>query len=121
MYRTEIFFGEKMIRRLADNVIIPVDPPKEIIDENGDSYFVGGNVDYVEYLNWINSGNTPEEINITPTPTASELRKQAYDIAGCDANSLIVALWELVVEDRPESANALQAKRLEVKDLYPKN
>lgn len=33
---------------------------------------------------------------------------------------LIVALWEKVVEGRPESADALQALRIAVKEKYPK-
>lgn len=33
---------------------------------------------------------------------------------------MIVALWEKVVEGRSEKADALQARRLEIKEKYPK-
>jgi hypothetical protein len=33
---------------------------------------------------------------------------------------MIVALWEMVVENRPEFANRLQEKRQEIKQRYPK-
>ena len=35
-------------------------------------------------------------------------------------DDLIVALWEMVVENKPEMAQALQAKRIEIKNKYPK-
>lgn len=35
-------------------------------------------------------------------------------------NEMVVALWEKVMENRPESADVLQAKRVEVKLKYPK-
>ena len=35
-------------------------------------------------------------------------------------DDLIVALWEMVIENKPEMAQALQAKRLEIKNKYPK-
>jgi hypothetical protein len=31
-----------------------------------------------------------------------------------------VALWEMVVENKPEAAQALQARRAEIKNSYPK-
>ena len=37
-----------------------------------------------------------------------------------DLNDLIVALWEQVVEDRPEAATALEVDRQAVKDRFPK-
>ena len=36
-------------------------------------------------------------------------------------DEMIVALWEMVVENRPETAEALQARREEIKAKYPKN
>lgn len=33
---------------------------------------------------------------------------------------MIVALWEMVVENRPETAQALQARREEIKAKFPK-
>jgi hypothetical protein len=35
-------------------------------------------------------------------------------------DDILVALWEMVVENRPEKAQALQAKREEIKAKYPK-
>lgn len=35
-------------------------------------------------------------------------------------DEMIVALWEMVVENRPETAQALQARRTEIKNLFPK-
>jgi len=37
-----------------------------------------------------------------------------------DLNDLIVALWEQVVEDRPEAAAALEVDRQAVKERFPK-
>lgn len=33
---------------------------------------------------------------------------------------LIVGMWELLIEQRPEVANSLQVKRTEIKQKYPK-
>lgn len=35
-------------------------------------------------------------------------------------DEMIVALWEMVVENRPETAQALQAKREQIKQQFPK-
>jgi hypothetical protein len=35
-------------------------------------------------------------------------------------DDMIVALWEMVVENRPEYAEQLQARRVEIKSQYPK-
>lgn len=35
-------------------------------------------------------------------------------------DEMIVALWEMVVEGRPASAEALQLRRAEIKSLFPK-
>lgn len=35
-------------------------------------------------------------------------------------DEMLIALWEMVVENRPETAEALQARRQEIKALYPK-
>ena len=35
-------------------------------------------------------------------------------------DEMLVALWEMVVEDRPETAQALQARREEIKAQFPK-
>ena len=51
-----------------------------------------------------------------PAPSYKELRAKEYP----RTDELVVALWELVVEKRPETANELQAKREAVKQKYPK-
>jgi len=55
------------------------------------------------------------EANPLP-PTYQELRAKEYP----STDELIVALWELVVEKRPETANELQVKREAVRQKYPK-
>ena len=35
-------------------------------------------------------------------------------------DDMIVALWEMIVEDRPEKAQELQARRAEIKAQFPK-
>lgn len=35
-------------------------------------------------------------------------------------DEMIVALWEKVVENRPDTANALQARREQIKQQFPK-
>ena len=49
-----------------------------------------------------------------------EKRSIAYDQAGLDRQTMLVALWEYVVENRPETMQALQAKRLDIKARHPK-
>jgi len=58
-----------------------------------------------------------EELKPAPhIPTIDDLRRAEFP----NEHDLIVALWELVVENRPESAEALQIKRLIVKERIPK-
>ncbi|MEW6506415.1 MAG: hypothetical protein AB1432_01585 [Bacteroidota bacterium] len=52
-----------------------------------------------------------------PAPSYTELRRAEYP----STDEMIVALWEKVVEGRNEEAERLQAKRVEVKEKYPKN
>ncbi|MCX7806093.1 MAG: hypothetical protein N3A38_13005 [Planctomycetota bacterium] len=56
----------------------------------------------------------------TEPPTAGERRKAEYEARGATIEALTVALWELVVEKRPESAEAIQAARAAVKAEVPK-
>ena len=46
-------------------------------------------------------------------------RARAYDATGATTDALIVALWEKLVEDRDESAAALQSLREAVKARFP--
>lgn len=43
-------------------------------------------------------------------------RKKEYP----PTDELVVALWEKIIENKPESADALQAERIKVKQKYPK-
>lgn len=47
-------------------------------------------------------------------------RESEYIKEGCTEKELIVALWEKVVENRPEAADALEVKRQAVKIKIPK-
>lgn len=80
---------------------------------------VQGNRHYAEYLEWLEAGNTPEPPDV-PVLTVIQLREREYLKDGITTEALVVALWEKVVENRPESLEALQAKRLAVKAKIPK-
>ena len=77
-------------------------------------------------------------LEATPMPTRDELEakweeikenvaiKRISQLRAIPGNypskdDLIVALWEMVVEGRPESAQALQARREEIKTQYPRS
>ena len=47
-------------------------------------------------------------------------RQAEYLKEGITSEALIVALWEQIVENRPEAAQTLQAKRTAVKAKHPK-
>jgi len=47
-------------------------------------------------------------------------REKEYNESGAKIQDMIVALWEKVIENRPSNANAIQDKRLVIKDKYPK-
>lgn len=111
----------RTIRRLSDNACIPIDPPKEMTDpETGEKFIVGGNADYVQYLEWVAQGNEAEVVDLTPVPALEERRQAEYDKRGCTTSALIVAMWEKVVEERSDEADRLQAIREQVKIDIPK-
>lgn len=58
----------------------------------------------------------PNYVPDAPVVSVAERRREAYP----PINDLVVALWEYVVENRPEAAVDLQAARQAVKDQYPK-
>jgi hypothetical protein len=49
-----------------------------------------------------------------------EHRQNEYFKQGITEKEMVVALWEKVMENRPASADSLQAKRSAIKQLYPK-
>lgn len=55
------------------------------------------------------------EIKTIDDVSINTKRRIEYLKAGVNPSEMLVALWELVVEKRPEAADALQIKRLEVK------
>lgn len=121
MYRIETLLGAQSIRRLSDGASIPIDPPKEMFNaQTGETFLLGGNTDYADYLAWVEKGNTTEEVDLTPVKSLAERRQAEYVKQGASTDALVVALWEQIVEDRPESADALQAIREQVKLDIPK-
>ncbi len=55
-----------------------------------------------------------------PAPSYQVLREKEYLSQGITEKEMIVALWEKVIENRPQAANDLQAKREQIKTKYPK-
>jgi len=78
------------------------------------------NMDYARYLEWKRLGGVTTVKDVTHYPDLAERRQAEYVKQGATTQSLIVALWEKIVEDRPESADALQAIREQVKLDIPK-
>jgi hypothetical protein len=67
-------------------------------------------------------GEVYEVIVTEPVPVQPDTRTYAEKRAAeyPSLSELNVALWEKVVENRPEAAEALEAKRQEIKAKYPK-
>ena len=68
-------------------------------------------------------GEVYEVIATEPLPVQPDNRTYAEKRAAeyPSLSELNVALWEKVVESRPESADALEVKRQEIKTKYPKS
>jgi len=95
-----------IIHVALNNMSIPPDP---------------NNMDYWAYLGWKAQGGMPTIIDDTPpSPDYAELRRRAYDAAGVTIGAISVAMWEDVIESRPDMAEALQAIREAIKAQYPK-
>jgi hypothetical protein len=95
------------------------------VNENGEivSCLKGNNPEYKKFEKW-HSEHPDFSIADIPTSEEDELnknRKIEYYNQSCTPDELIVALWEYVVENRPAAMNELQAKRLAVKQKYPKS
>lgn len=74
--------------------------------------------EYAEFLRLLETG----EATLEPfqEPSVSTKRQQAYRAARIGGLELVEALWENLVEGRPEKMNQLQAARLEIKTRFPK-
>ena len=55
-----------------------------------------------------------------PEPTVEEMRRTEYTEAGATLDAVVVAMWEKVVENRPEAADKLQMKREQIKNKHKK-
>ena len=68
-------------------------------------------------------GEVYEVITTEPAPVQPDNRTYAEKRAAeyPSLSELNVALWEKVIEARPESADALETKRQEIKTKYPKS
>ena len=64
------------IIRLTDNAFIPFDP---------------GNRDYIEYLKWLEEGNTPEPADPLPTPVEPTIEEKLQSV-GLNIDDLKAAL-----------------------------
>jgi len=76
--------------------------------------------EYELYKKWLAEGGKPDVVSDHVEVTLEERRQAEYVKQGASTDALIVALWEQIVEDRPESAAALQAIRAKVKLDIPK-
>lgn len=84
-----------------------------------------GRVDFADGTSWRpgDPADTPERATAAkvvaahnPNPSYDELRQWEYP----SVDELVFALWERVIELRPELSNVLQAKREAIKVKYPK-
>jgi hypothetical protein len=55
-----------------------------------------------------------------PETSYVDQRVDAYYMSGIDTNKLVIALWEAQVEGRTEALDDIQAKRLVIKEKFPK-
>lgn len=60
-----------------------------------------------------------KRVELLPLEVEAE-RVKSYRSEGVTIDAMIVALWEKLVENRPEAADALQSKRISVKAKHPK-
>jgi hypothetical protein len=91
--------------------------PKLIYDRR---ILVDGSMVYVDekgiVLGVAVSGDFPKGIIIGQQLSLIERREMEYENRGCTIEALIVALWEMVVENRPDAAAALELVRERVKE-----
>lgn len=85
----------------------------QIFDENKNEYFLTEPTEQlaIEKYNAIKFRKANP-----PLPTYQELRIKEYP----SIDELVVAIWEDIIEKRPEAKDKLQAQRVAVKLKYPK-
>lgn len=91
----------------------------QVTDDNGVVTFVpvvGANKDYRKLL----ESKIEIQPYVEPELPLEIQREREYEKCGCTIAALTIALWESLIEDRPEAAQELQAKRVAVKEMYPK-
>lgn len=83
--------------------------------------------EYYEGINWLDISEKPSKEQLEQeyqdyrnTYSYVDQRRQAYAEIGATMEALTVALWEQIIEDRPDSAIALQVLRQQVKTQFPK-
>lgn len=95
--------------------------------DNGDKLTSTGDQDSLE--KWVAGETKGLSVDFTveysdyviPEETYREKRLKEYLKEGLTSDAMIVALWEKVVENRPEESNAIQLKREEIKIKFPKS
>ncbi|MBU1067467.1 hypothetical protein KKE60_06745 [Patescibacteria group bacterium] len=119
-----LIHGRRVCQVVKDEDLFPVsaglkwvDCPMDITDQH--TYEKGRFVDPPPSGLRVPIWNGVEWIDENPL-TVQEKRQQEYESTGCSVNDLIVALWEKIVENRPEEATDIQAKREAVKAKFPK-
>lgn len=68
----------------------------------------------------LDPNTTADDIALAIAPEYIKSRVKDYKEQGITERELIVALWEDIVENRPEAKNIIQAKRLAIKINHPK-
>lgn len=71
------------------------------------------NVDYQEYVGWVESGNAPEREVINQCEDARQLRESAYRL---ESDPLFME-WKY--DGDPKKEDAWRSKVLEIKQRYP--
>lgn len=111
----EIDMSREYVEVLDSGVVVRVDTDKMSIPA------CMGNHDYLRYLEWKRLGGRPSTKDETVVKTVQERRQEEYVKQGAKIEDMVVALWEKLVEGRPESADAIQAIRDKVKLDLPKS
>lgn len=81
-----------------------------------------GNRHFQAIAKWLETlGNIILPMDPDPVLTYRELRSKEYLAQGITTEALAVATWEKAVENRPQAADDLQAKRAAIKTMFPKS